>query len=207
MRDPEFADLPPPRAGIVIPLLIFLLMIGAPLAACRPLPAGREIPWAGAGVLLKAGLHVHTRFSDGQHTVDQVVAAAKESGCDVVAITDHGDAELRAATPAYLDAIAAARRGQPTMTVITGLEWNVPPGKGDEHATVLFPSAMENLETLASFKQKFDDWKREDTSCPNGTTWGGRITSTSWSSSASARRARVSFTAAGLERRRLLSHR
>jgi hypothetical protein len=106
---------------------------------------------------LKADFHTHTRFSDGSHTVKEVVAAAAKYGCDVVAITDHSDGGLKAATPEYLADIAAARLATPSITVIAGLEWNVPPGKGQEHAVTLFPSALENLDTLATFKERFDD--------------------------------------------------
>jgi hypothetical protein len=45
------------------------------------------------------------------------------------------------------------------------MEWNVPPGKGEEHATVLFPVGMETAVTLTSFKERFDDQtKNGDTS-------------------------------------------
>src|SRR5262245_20901769 len=121
----------------------------------------KGVDWSGRGVWLKADLHTHTRFSDGARTVDDIVAAAARHGCDVVAITDHTDPELKAATPAYLEAIRAAQARTPEVTVITGVESNVPPGKGQEHATVLFPTNVANLETLAAFKERFDDWRRE----------------------------------------------
>ena len=54
-----------------------------------------SIPWAGRGVWLETELHTHTRFTDGGHTVEDVVAAAARNGCDVVAITDHGDGDLK----------------------------------------------------------------------------------------------------------------
>jgi hypothetical protein len=112
-------------------------------------------------VWLEAELHTHTRFTDGSHTVDQVVAAAVKNGCDVVAITDHGDGNLKGATPEYFDAIRAARMANPNITVVTGMEWNVPPGKGQEHANILFPAAMETIDVLAPFKERFDDEVKE----------------------------------------------
>jgi hypothetical protein len=125
----------------------------------------REIPWHDAGEWLRADLHVHTRFSDGSHTVEQVAAGAAAHGCDVVAITDHSSVRLNAATPEYAAAIQRARTDNPNLTVITGLEWNVPPGTGDEHAGVLFPASDEGLDRLSAFKTRFDGFGKEgDTS-------------------------------------------
>jgi hypothetical protein len=121
----------------------------------------RGIDWAGRGTWLRAEFHTHTRFSDGAHTVEEVVAAAQRFGCDVVAINDHGDPKMKGGTPEYVDAIRTARQQHPGMVVMTGMEWNVPPGKGQEHATVLFPSAMESSERLLPFKTQYDDEQRE----------------------------------------------
>jgi NAD(P)-dependent dehydrogenase (short-subunit alcohol dehydrogenase family) len=49
------------------------------------------VEWAGRGVWLKADFHTQTRFTDGAHTVDEVVAGAVKNGCDVLAISDHGE--------------------------------------------------------------------------------------------------------------------
>ena len=108
----------------------------------------REIPWAGKGMWLKAETHVHTQFSDGG-PLDAVVDQAVTHGCDVLAITDHTDGGLKAATPEYHAAIAAARARAPQMLVLTGIEWNVPPGKGQDHAVVLFPPELDDAAILA----------------------------------------------------------
>jgi hypothetical protein len=121
----------------------------------------KELPWAARGVWLKAETHVHTQFSDGSHSVDEVVDRAVVNGCDVLAITDHTDANLKAATPEYHAAIEAARqRVKDKLTVITGLEWNVPPGKGDDHAVVLLPPHADVADLAGDFKRRFDDFDK-----------------------------------------------
>lgn len=117
----------------------------------------RETPWATGGVWLKAETHVHTKFSDGGHTVDELVDRAAANGCDVLAITDHSDGNLTAATPEYHAAIAAARARVSGVTVLTGIEWNVPPGKGDGHAVLLLPPSFDSSELMSEFKDLFDD--------------------------------------------------
>ena len=119
-----------------------------------------QIPWSGKGRWLKAEFHVHTKFTDGSHTVDEVVAKAVEFGCDVVAITDHGDGKLKGATPEYHAAIEAARAKYPQLVVIAGMEWNVPPGQGQDHATVLLPSGPDEQAVLGEFKLRFDDYHK-----------------------------------------------
>ena len=61
---------------------------------------------------LRVDLHVHTRYSDGNGTVDEVLRAARGRGLDAIAVTDHGT------TGGYLKARARARG----LTIIPGLE-------------------------------------------------------------------------------------
>jgi hypothetical protein len=108
---------------------------------------------------LKADTHVHTAgFSDGGYTLNDVVAKSATQGCEVLAITDHLDHNLKAATPEYFAAIETARKAHPNMTILAGGEWNIPPWGGDEHATVLLAPAVETK--LADFKRMFDDLER-----------------------------------------------
>jgi predicted metal-dependent phosphoesterase TrpH len=41
--------------------------------------------------ILRGNLHAHTTFSDGRHSVDEVVARYRDLGYDFLAITDHDD--------------------------------------------------------------------------------------------------------------------
>ena len=36
-------------------------------------------------------VHVHTAFSDGEGTIEEVIAAARDAGLDFLLITDHND--------------------------------------------------------------------------------------------------------------------
>ena len=150
-----------PRS-VPLPALTTALAVVLP-AACGGLtqpasPFIHGVDWHDTGVWLAADLHTHTRFSDGAHTPQEVAAKAAEYGCDVLAITDHTDRNLNAATPEYHAAIADAKARTPDLVLLTGLEWNVPPGRGDDHATVLLPAARQNDDRWATeFKRKFDD--------------------------------------------------
>jgi len=121
----------------------------------------REIPWATRGLWVAADTHVHTKFSDGSNTVAEVVEKAREYGCGALAITDHADRTLTAGTLEYQAAIEAARAANPDLTILAGLEWNVPPWGGDEHAALLVPPGPQEAPTLAGFKRQFDDFELE----------------------------------------------
>jgi hypothetical protein len=121
----------------------------------------RRLPWAGTGVWLKAETHTHTKFSDGGSSVDELADRAAANGCDVLAITDHSDGNLKAATPEYHDAIRTARARLPGLVLITGLEWNPPPGKGQDHADMLLPATWDTAERTEEFKRRFDDLNKE----------------------------------------------
>jgi hypothetical protein len=117
--------------------------------------------WIDKGIWLKVDFHVHSRFSDGAFDIPLLVERAAQHECDAIAITDHGDYNLRAASPEYFHQLETARRLFPNIMVLAGLEWNVPPHNGVEHATVLVEPGSEEQQLLAEFKSLFDDYERE----------------------------------------------
>jgi hypothetical protein len=117
-------------------------------------------PWAGHGTWLAGDLHAHTTFSDGKYAPADVANHAVGFGCGVVTITDHSDDNLNAASLEYADAIRAVRASHPGLVVPAGVEWNVPPFGGDEHAVLLLPSSDNEWRVLAEFKRRFDDLHR-----------------------------------------------
>jgi glycopeptide antibiotics resistance protein len=123
----------------------------------------REIPWAEQGVWLKADTHVHTNFSDGALPLADVVTRARLYGVDVLAITDHADPELKATSDEYFAELALARAENPELVILAGLEWNLPPWGGREHATLLVSPASDEKQLLREFQRSFDDWQRRDT--------------------------------------------
>ncbi|MFC1597651.1 DNA polymerase/3'-5' exonuclease PolX, partial [Planctomycetota bacterium] len=77
--------------------------------------ARREFAWAAAGELprlvelgdLRADLHVHSTWSDGMATIEEMAAAAKSRGLQYIAITDHSK---RVAMAGGLTAAAVRRQ-------------------------------------------------------------------------------------------------
>lgn len=79
---------------------------------------------------LRGDLHVHTRDSDGDSPLAEMVAAAAARGHAYVAITDHARAARgldRAGFLAQARKIAALRREWPRMTILHGAEVDILP--------------------------------------------------------------------------------
>lgn len=122
----------------------------------------RQHPWSPEqGVWLKIDTHIHSNFSDGAWTVQQLADEAEKNLCDAIAITDHADGNLRGASVEYFTEIRRARLLHPDLIVLSGLEWNIPPHSGDEHVAVILEPTADEAVILAEFKDRFDDLGRE----------------------------------------------
>jgi hypothetical protein len=147
--------------------VVVLAMGGCARSAPAPARFVSQRAWAESGTWIRGDLHVHSRLSDGLYTIGDLAAKAHELGCDAIAVVDHADRKLKAATPEYRDEIRATRASHPSLAILAGLEWNVPPRGGDEHATVLVPDGNSEWDTLAAFKDRFDDYELDDKPKPD----------------------------------------
>ncbi len=126
------------------------------------------VPWALGGQWLVADLHTHTRFSDGALTPSQLVEKAVAHGCQALAITDHGDAQVKGASPEYFAEIKQLREKYPRLVLFAGMEWNIPPYGGREHVTVLLDPRLE-VQVLPEFRQRYD--RREGVTAVDAFKW------------------------------------
>lgn len=73
---------------------------------------------------MKCALHIHTNFSDGSHTPEEMIQAYREKGFKCVAITDH-----KFMTPPnyynYLELLSTKLKGE--MMVLVGAELDYEP--------------------------------------------------------------------------------
>ncbi|WP_371195061.1 PHP domain-containing protein [Glaciecola sp. SC05] len=114
------------------------------------------------GTWHKVDTHIHTKYSDGNQSIDAIAKQAASYGCEAIAITDHGDRNLSGVlSQAYFADVAAANRRYNNMTVIPGFEWNIPPFNGREHATVLFANENGSNSALARFRKQFDHYNEK----------------------------------------------
>lgn len=103
--------------------------------------------------------HIHTRYSDGIYSVKQIAEQASAFGCDAIAITDHGDQNLKQVlSEAFWRDLEDATNANPGLTIMAGLEWNIPPFAGREHVTVLLPQNNQTPTLLSEFRDKFDHY-------------------------------------------------
>ncbi len=83
-------------------------------------------------------LHMHTHYSDGRDSVDQMAAACAALGYRYMAITDHSPSSAASRNLSLdtlgrqADEIAAAREAHPDITILQGVEVDIlPDGKLD----------------------------------------------------------------------------
>src|SRR5262245_22277597 len=117
----------------------------------------RSLEWAEGGVWLKADTHIHTRFSDGSLGLGEVVKQGRAHGCEVLAITDHGDSKFQATSEEYFVELNRVRRENRDLILLAGLDWNVPPWQGREQATLVVPPGPHERKFLRDFQALFDD--------------------------------------------------
>ena len=66
-------------------------------------------PQAGS-VVLRTALHIHTTFSDGSHTVEEIAQRAREEGIDAILLGDHFLTRLEYGPPLFRKAFAVSVR-------------------------------------------------------------------------------------------------
>ena len=141
--------------------LPFLITLAAGLslcAGCGFMDEARHevvVPWALTGQALVADLHTHTKFSDGALEMADLAKKAVDGGCQVLAVTDHTAQQAQAATSRYFAAASDVRTAFPRLVLFAGVEWNIPPYRGQEHMGVLVDPALE-AKLLPEFKRRFE---------------------------------------------------
>ena len=118
-------------------------------------------PLEGKGHWYVVDTHMHTTYSDGHNSIDDLAKNASQYGCDAIAITDHGDFNLKSLfSKSYYAEIDAARKKYPQLTIMEGMEWNIPPYGGREHVTVLLPESNRLRGNFEYFRERFDHHHR-----------------------------------------------
>jgi DNA polymerase (family 10) len=89
------------------------------------------LPCLVAGTHIRGDLHMHTTWSDGRDTLDDMVFASKALGYEYVAITDHSERAASSRTlaaadvPRQRDEIARLRSLVPGFTLLHGVEVDI----------------------------------------------------------------------------------
>ena len=119
---------------------------------------------------IRGDLHCHTNASDGHHSIDALVEAARKRGYDYVAICDHS----RSATVAgglsvkdaqiHLEKIRAAQRRYRGITVLAGTECDIlPDGTLDYPDGLLAEMDLVVAAVHSRFKQPREEMTRRIT--------------------------------------------
>jgi len=142
---------------------------GLPFIAPELRNATGEIEAAASGQLpvlveradIRGDLHMHSIFSDGQDTLEAMVAACARIGYEYIAITDHSEAAATSRTvsryqlPRQRDEINRLKGLYPQITILHGIEVDIMPDGGLD-----FDDAV--LETLDIVLASLHDPARQD---------------------------------------------
>jgi len=86
--------------GLLIAFLLYIVWLGWQIAGFREYGTGpsrlRESVSAGPEFEIEGVYHVHSRFSDGRETVDQIARTAARKNVDFILLTDHGNPNQKA---------------------------------------------------------------------------------------------------------------
>ena len=85
----------------------------------------------------KWDLHIHSNASDGKNNPTEIINKAKDSGIDVIALTDHHTVD-------NIDEIKRIGKEQ-GITVISGIEFRTENGKKSVHIIGLFPDQYNGI--------------------------------------------------------------
>lgn len=104
----------------------------------------RFLSWANNDATLIFDHHTHSTYSDGSLPISSLVDQSIESGCNVIAITDHTDSEFSFNIDRFND-IKLARIFNSEVFIINGLELNVPSYGKREHVNILLHPNTEQV--------------------------------------------------------------
>lgn len=115
---------------------------------------------------IKADIHIHTAYSDGNGTIDEILIAARRAGLNAIAITDHNTSK----------AYRIAKMKSRNLLIIPGFEAETDAGhvlvlgilkKGSERVRYRYEELIEKVEELggitilahpAIYPQKIKRW-------------------------------------------------
>lgn len=89
------------------------------------------LPQLVSSLHIRGDLHMHSTWSDGRDTIEEMVQTAKEIGYEYVAITDHSDRAMASrtlsakATTKQREEIEEVRHGHPSIQVLWGVEVDI----------------------------------------------------------------------------------
>lgn len=151
-----------PSCLLAIGLLTYLYLTGQLIN--QQVISPRHLSWAGNDATLIFDHHMHSTFSDGSLPISTLVDKSVESGCNVIAITDHTDSKFSFNKDRFND-IKLARIFNDDIFIINGLELNVPSYGKREHVNILLhPNVEQSFFENLSYVTLSDEPLREDNS-------------------------------------------